>query len=209
MSPPAPWPGDGGPQPPLSGGGSGLAQNGSPSSCFGGNFGMGSYQDNDSFCQYIAVRYQYLENECGNFGTATLTIDPSLASIAQQEANRVAGGGCPSGQQQCDNDYGFLYVDPQSQTQCFGKGAMFTAPETSLDLGFCQWAYQDGGCVPTYACQFGDGPSAEVGNVFLYHYCNWDCAGVYGDPTTQPSHVGCGTAVDTNGVTWRVVKLGP
>lgn len=182
---------------------------GTPNSCFGGNYGTGSYSDNNSFCQYVVARYAYLENECGNFGTATLTIDPSLGSIAQAEATRVAGGGCPTGTQACDGFDALVYVDPQSTSACYGKNAMYTAPESSIDLGVSSaWAAADGGPLNMQACWFA-GETNEAPNIDFYHYCNWECAGKYGDPTTQPSKVGCGTAVDTQGVTWRVVKLGP
>jgi hypothetical protein len=71
------------------------------------------------------------------------------------------------------------------------------------------WSAADGGPLNMQACWFA-GETSEAPNIDLYHYCKWECASNYnGNPSTQPRRVGCGTAVDTNGVTWRVVKLGP
>jgi hypothetical protein len=189
------WGDAGGPIPPWQGGGSGYDSNGTPTFCEGG--GWGNYQDNSSFCTYIAARWRYLENECGNFGTAILNIDPALGTIAQNEAIAVANGACPKGDQICGNRDEALY---ESGTGGGGKyftsDAMFTAPETTL-LVYATDSQE--------ACQF----TGENANGALYHYCGWDGnQNYYGQPSTQPSRVGCGTAVDKGGVTWRVVKLG-
>jgi hypothetical protein len=205
-----------GPMPPLCGGGSGLG-NGAPNECHGGNFG--TYADVDSFCSYIVGRWTYLENECGNFGTATLAIDPSLMAIADEEAKAVAGGACPKGEVTCGGSpcgpldgprfnmaggASWLYIDG-FVGEWLSKDAMFTAAESSMIIqDNVVWTDQQGNPIYERACQY----NTEFANAILFHYCNWEGMGVAGDPTTQPSRVGCGVAVDTDGITWRVVKLG-
>jgi hypothetical protein len=205
-----------GPMPPLCGGGSGLGD-GPPTMCFGGNFG--TYGDVDSFCSYIANRWRYLENECGNFNTATLTIDLALSAIADEEAKAVAGGADPKGPVVCGGSpcgpldgpafnlgsgASWLYIDGWVG-MFLAKDAMFTAPETEMIVQSNPlWSDQQGNPIYERACQF----TSEFANSILYHYCDWEGMGAYGDPSTQPSRVGCGTAVDTDGITWRVVKLG-
>ncbi len=197
-----PWGKTGGPQPPVAGGGAGYDPSGTPARCFGGSFG--EYSDNDSFCAYVANRWRYLENECGNFGTATLTQDPSLMTLAQAEAKEVANGACPKGGQECGGWAEMLYIDGYVG-KYLAKDAMFTVPESELRTSDTpSWFYKDGGVIYPTACQF----VGELPNVMLYHYCNWEGTGKVGDPSTQPKRVGCGTAVDKSGVTWRVVKLG-
>ena len=189
-----------GPMPPTQGGGSGLDPSGTPVLCYGGNFG--DYSDNASFCAYVANRFRYLENECGNFNTAFLTEDPSLGSIAQMEADAVADGQCPRGPQSCGGHAEMLYLDGW-QGDYLSRDAMFTAPESSMMVGNPLWSNQDGQLFPLHACQF----TGEHANVMLYHYCVWE--GTDNPiPSTQPTRIGCGTAVDTSGVTWRVIKLG-
>ena len=59
--------------------------------------------------------------------------------------------------------------------------------------------YKDGMPIYPDACQF----VSDFTNANLYHYCSWNGDGIL------PTSVGCGVAVDTRGVTWRVVKVGP
>jgi len=190
-----------GPMPPTQGGGSGLDPSGTPVTCYGGNFG--DYSDNASFCDYIANRFRYLENECGNFNTAFLTVDSSLAAIAQKEAEDVAGGKCPNGPQSCGNWAEMLYIDGW-QGNYLSRSAIYTAPESNMMVAPPD-SFTPGytAAYPKHACQF----VGEFANVMLYHYCVWEGTMVT-DPSTQPKRVGCGTAVDKSGVTWRVVQLG-
>jgi len=190
-----------GPMPPTQGGGSGLDPNGTPVTCYGGNFG--NYSDNGSFCDYIANRFRYLENECGNFNTAFLQQDPSLAASAQTEAEAVANGKCPNGPQSCGNWAEMLYIDGW-QGNYLSRSAIYTAPESNMMVAPPDF-YTPGytAAYPKHACQF----IGEFSNVMLYHYCVWEGATMT-DPSTQPKRVGCGTAVDKSGVTWRVVQLG-
>ena len=46
-------------------------------------------------------------------------------------------------------------------------------------------------------------------NAAFYHYCVWDGTIDPTKPGTQPGRVGCRVAVDSKGISWRVVKLGP
>jgi len=207
MNPPAPpqpyVPGavTDGPMPPTQGGGSGLDPNGTPVTCYGGNFG--NYSDNGSFCDYIANRFRYLENECGNFNTAFLQQDSSLAASAQTEAEAVANGKCPNGPQSCGNWAEMLYIDGW-QGNYLSRSAIYTAPESNMMVAPPD-SFTPGytAAYPKHACQF----VGEFANVMLYHYCVWEGTMVT-DPSTQPKRVGCGTAVDKSGVTWRVVQLG-
>lgn len=208
-----------GPMPPLCGGGSGLSDD-PPNECFGGNFGTGSYSDAASFCDYFIARFRYLENECGNFNTVNLALDPSLGAIAQAEADAVADGKDPSGEVTCGGSpcgpldgpafnlgggAAWLYIDGWTPEGAIKKDSMFTAPETDMIIQSNPlWSDQNGNPLYERACQY----TTEFSNAIVYHYCNWDGVGEYGNPATQPARVGCGVAVDTDGITWRVVKLG-
>jgi len=167
--------------------------------CHGGGFG--NYTDNASFCAYVQNRWSYLEVECGmGVDVATLTIDSSLAATAQAAANAVASGGAPQGTKFVGGDFTFTYVNgcDANGDGYFTKNAMYTAPESSM---------QTTDTSSPDACQFSGGDDI---NGLLYHYCQWDNDQNFsGKLSTQPQHVGCGTAVDTNGVSWRVVQLGP
>ena len=198
-------------KPPKSGGGSGCDPKGSPNVCEGGNFGKGWYRDVDTFCPYVMARWVYLENECGNFPSKTpapLTEDPALGKIAQAEASRVADGGSPMGTSLSGTN-GAIAWEYGTTGMYFSKDAMFTAPESNFRWGGGA-SYSDSKTMTPLcdtACFFTG--EAEASNIDLYHYCNWDGMGKYGDPSTQPKRVGCGVAVDKSGITWRVVKLGP
>ena len=49
--------------------------------------------------------------------------------------------------------------------------------------------------IPPLSCHL----TSEGANIYLYHNC---------DISPLPTRVGCGVAVDTRGITWRVINLG-
>jgi hypothetical protein len=142
-----------------------------------------------------------------------------LSAIADEEAKAVADGGDPKGPVVCGGSpcgpldgpmfnlgggASWLHIDGWVG-EWIAKDAMFTAAETNMIIQANPlWTDQQGNPIYERACQF----NTEFSNAILYHYCNWEGMGVAGDPSTQPSRVGCGVAVDSEGTTWRVVKLG-
>jgi hypothetical protein len=151
-------------------------------------------------------RFWYLENECGNYHDIILNIDSTLSSQAQSAANAVASGGAPVGTVQT-LDGALFYVDPGGAGQYYTKHAMYTAPESNYrnPLGYVTETDNKGNPVCAVSCSFTN----DLMNALLYHYCSWDGTTMPTQPGTQPGSIGCGVAVDTNGISWRVVQLGP
>jgi hypothetical protein len=152
------------------------------------SFTVTQYSDAASLCEYAIEKFRYYQgSECGHRNPElTLTVDDALNRKAQAEDERVANGGAPQGTVQPSYD-DYLYMTELT------SNAMYTADDTDAYL-----AYLGEVSAIITACAFLKDDSSV--RIVFYHGCM---------PDPQASKIGCGVAVDTRGVTWRVVQLSP
>jgi len=190
-------------RPPSGTGGSGLSS-APPNTCIdpGSEFTLTTYSTAPELCAFVQEKYRYYQgSECGNPGR-TLVIDDTLNAQAQAAAEDVAAGGAPAGAYSgcCassvgpSNDFGedseYFYVTNADTNGPTARSA-YTSPDSDW---FTSW---DTGLVK--ACGFIAANTDARAD--FYHYCFAQ--------NDQPAKVGCGVAVDTNGISWRVVQLSP
>jgi len=192
--------------------------------CWSTDFNI-TYDDGPSLCTFVNQLMNYYQNsECAlnTYWPKQLTVDPTLMSQAQAEAEAVANGAAPQGTLSCAEDP--CVTDPiQSQDEWFymdGDNAnlMYTAPESTLVIGpgtgYCPPANNGcgmpadymaafdggmGGTIPMLDCHFTNNITAARADI--YHFCPGS--------GPKPSRMGCGSAVDANGKAWRVLLEGP
>jgi hypothetical protein len=125
--------------------------------------------------------------------SATFTIDSALSAAAQKESDRLAAGGQPVGNPECD--YG-----PCNPVQFWvdGERAYSVNDQYPTDWGgvVMTWATED----TPGSCNFNLGNSSWRGEWVEI----WACT------PPLPHNIGCGETVTPDGKKiWRVIKMGP
>jgi hypothetical protein len=185
-------------------------------------YSVQSYTDAHSLCVYL--NEHRLGGDCGHYCTNQLNIDdPALNAEAQAEADAVAAGAPPKGIQDiaggsaqcpdgpfCDSGSTGMYVfmssgladvpDVDSNLDNIAKSQhrLYTSPDAD-------WFIQFGAPASLKACGFFRGSMIMRGTFFDFP----DGPGIPGGLDWGISKIGCGVAVDTNGITWRTFKLAP
>jgi hypothetical protein len=143
------------------------------------SFSIRGYSDAASLCAYVIEKFRYYQgSECQ--GSVTLTEDSGLYAEAQAAAEAVASGSPPKGEVS-DSYVNYLYVDGMTFTSCESDGYVMWGNEAKGNVQNCGFFSAD-----------------DAARISLYHGCQ----------VSSARRVGCGVAVDTLGLTWRVVMLG-